>query len=271
MQSSRFAMSCMPQPLWKKPEMRSLFGFSRTSSSTINEQTSEIISFMAELREAESPIFRLDSAASASLMELVPCALPELTSLQSALQCVGVLPLDEKLASYEDVSNWRRGGAETYVSDFRVAISSDSGLRNLHVIAKAIVKWATPPERVLQVWLHRQRRLEEFGATVAQIFGSAAGIIYQKFIPFAFADWFRSVDPSSRGQWMYRLKELAARVDAAGFAPVEFVNNLRTDGVRLFIVDVGADLGGFQNQETGSATCELVETWLRAYSGKGDA
>jgi hypothetical protein len=207
---------------------------------------------------------------SESLVGLA-CSSKQLTLLESKLRSIGILSEAQTLLSYEDISPWGRGGAETYIADFRVEFCSGLSVGVRHVIAKAAVRWGMPPDIVIEEWLRRQSRLEEFGARTAQTFAASEGTLYQEFILFPYAEWFDRADSHAREKSLVELMNLASRVDAAGFTPVEFVDSVRTDGALLFVVDFGADLGGFQSGVHGGAAQALSREWIQRRRQKKEA
>jgi hypothetical protein len=140
----------------------------------------------------------------------------------------------------EVIRDWWRGGAETYCYEFRLR----RGGAVRHLIAKAMVAFnpAILPENQLTSWLSRRERLARAGVGVPPLFAFGKGLVIEQFIPFTL-DEIAHVMPDLESNFM----DAIGRVISDGFAPRDFVRNMRTDGTKVYWIDFGEDLGGLTN------------------------
>lgn len=208
----------------------------------------------------------LPKAVSQDLLKLgeVDINFP-LTCIHKALITLGILKISDELISYRDNSEWRRGGAETYISDFEVTYGSKNDLVNIHVIAKAIVKLSHNIDCIASEWLQRQKRLDAYGVNTPHHFSYWKGIIFQKYIKYSFDEYFTSLDAVQQGQFGQSILKTAEYIDQAGFHVTDLVNGLRTDGKDIFLVDFGEDLGHFDFEQRGTSATLLARQWLAGF------
>ena len=189
-------------------------------------------------------------------------SLSESSRIGSALALIGILGPCDLLISYQDISPWHRGGAETFISEFEVSFCTALGeLRAIRIVAKAIAAWGRVPDLVARDWKLRQDYLQDGGINIPTYYGYWQGIFLQMYIPFSFVDYFHGLEPHSREIWCRKLLDLAAKIDRLGFQPIALVEDLRTDGTKLYVVDLGEDLGGAGHRAQLQAT-NLVTRWI---------
>lgn len=181
--------------------------------------------------------------------------------IENALQQIGIIETDETLVSYTDISEWHRGGAETYISDFKVLLKTDLYERREHIIAKAIVKWGTTAELTVIEWLNRVRRLNAFGVNTPHVW-HWNGVLFQQFIRFSLTDYIHAVNDQEKHRLCRQLLRIAEQVDRAGFSPTNIIDDIRTDGTELFVVDVGEDLGHFSENQHGAGARNFIWSWI---------
>jgi hypothetical protein len=211
----------------------------------------------------EALVSLLPKAVSDDFLRLGGASGAPLQSIEKALQIIGIIPKDEKLLHYSDKSEWRRGGAETYISDFEAITLVDGYERRYHIIAKAIVKWSSDLDRIAAEWIKRQERLNAFGVNTPRHHAYWRGLLFQQFITFSLEDYFKNAQPQTKLQLALELFDTAVKVDRAGFQPSSFVHDLRTDGLTIFVVDLGEDLGHFSVEPSESVSATRTLNWLK--------
>jgi hypothetical protein len=209
----------------------------------------------------------IPQAISADFLQLCDESSSHFERIQSAMRRIGILSDNELLVTYVDNSAWKLGGAETYISDFLITCNSYGANRSYHVIAKAIFKWGLNIDQVIQEWIDRQQRLDAFKVPTPRLFGYCRGILFQQFISFRFQDYFRCAQHTEKIRLGTKLLNLAYKIDKAGFYPRGLVEDLRTDGEELFVIDLGEDLGHFVPERSGRTAINLALDWLRNRSG----
>jgi len=184
-------------------------------------------------------------------------------SLRAGLLHVGLIDSQDRLLAYKDLEGWRRGGGETYVSDFRVVVDGGNlGVTERHIIAKAIITFTDVSDKWRE-WKKRMSRLNEFGVKTPRTLCFWEGVVFQQFIPHDFRNYFRSCSSDVQQELKKELLETAKRVDEAGFSVTGFLHNLRTGGENIYMVDVGSDLGHYSDERNESCATECVHDWSK--------
>lgn len=207
-------------------------------------------------------ITTISGAVSSDICRAVGCEIISSNSLYAGLLRLGIIAPVEALIAYKDITAWHRGGAETFVSDFIISIGPFSNQSTRHIIAKAIVA-ICDVTTIDRIWKGRMERLREFGVETPKVFSFWDGMIFQEYISYDFQEFFHSSCTDDRQSLKEDLLNLARRVDNAGFFVTGFVQNIRTDGRKLYLVDVGEDLGHFSNSQTGHTAFKNVQRWLQ--------
>jgi len=132
------------------------------------------------------------------------------------------------------IQDWRRGGAETYVTVFEV------GGRKL--IAKACIK--LPPGEVVREWLERRRIMSENGVVFPEVIAVDSATIIEEFIPLEFIQAYKFADEGEREQLENGFLCTYKRIYGSGFSPTS-LHDLRSHGDDVVVVDVGEDIGGY--------------------------
>jgi hypothetical protein len=197
----------------------------------------------------------LDAGLSAEFIRLgLPGSRFEL--LRKGLIIAGVIQDSESLVGLRDKSEWHRGGAQTFIADSVVIVAGDSGVQDpgheRQVIAKALISFGSPPGMLMASWLERRETLAALGIPVPQLFGAVSGTIFEEFIE-------DDLSPKSflTPGMAEELGRIAAVLDAAGFATLSFLADLRRRGTTLYYVDFGADLGSPGDVRSSNARREL--------------
>lgn len=171
--------------------------------------------------------------------EIISCVVKErrFEEIEKWLRKYGVLSNEERLESYEDVTQWSRKGAESYVSDARIITSNG---RKVHFIVKAIVGMLPIDERICEL-IERRKLLRSLGIPIPELFGINCGAVIEAFIPKDLLSQ-RGVLPLIA---KLKIARIAAILDCARFSVLNFLSDLRCseDLLDVFYVDFGFDLG----------------------------
>ena len=162
------------------------------------------------------------------------CGDSSLERLETGLVKANLMKAGDELRSFEDVTHWRRGGAETFIATS--VLVTTSGERH-HVIGKAFASFASP-ERACTSWLRRRLLLEELGIRVPRLYSVFSGIIFEEFIEAEL-----HIDDCSLGQLIEDIALTAVLLDHGGFEPLCFLKDLRMRAQTVYYVDFGSDLG----------------------------
>lgn len=140
-----------------------------------------------------------------------------------------------------DETPWRRGGAETYALDFRVV--GRNGFAR-HLLLKACV---VPPvgrslSQVVFEWTERRVLLQEHGVIVPTLYSAREATILEEFVPFtleAVLSRTRAIPDWAIAQGAH----LAATLDLLRFNTIALLQDARSHGDDIVLVDFGQDLG----------------------------
>lgn len=182
--------------------------------------------------------------------------------LEDGCKAVGLLANDETLLSFEDDTDWTRGGSETYISSLVLqCVASDSTVIKRKVIGKAYAGMGlgiSPEERVI-IWQKRAQRLKASGAVVSKVYGVSKGIIYTDFIETLFVDYLRDNDNSTTWEWAaHKLSLLSNILDDLKVYAITLLYDLRTDGREIYIVDFGEDIGAVPGESQDERRCKDI-------------
>lgn len=195
------------------------------------------------------------------------CTLAEAASMGEALCRLGILEERSPAPEIEEVQDWTRGGAETFIYRFRVMHQSGC----VHdVLLKAIVAFSTARSlsELGGEWLERRRLMEREGMRTPHLYFAGRALIVEEFVPTELA----SVLKQRRGdvaRLVDQVMRYAAILDKHGFCPLSPFHSLRTDGRDVFVVDFGQDMGppGVALRAGSRLTREAIR-WLGSVSGQ---
>lgn len=201
---------------------------------------------------SDPSIYRVPGGLLDSILEDfdVPESLDDLRGLFRAWT---LLAEDEALSGYFDDGPWYRSGGETFLATGRVLLSSG---QERGLVGKAACAIGPPPSEQIALWRERAEQLCRLGVRVPRFFGTAKGIAYM--------DALDSPLPKAPERLLLRqvhqIGEVAAALDLARFAPVDFPRDLMLKQDDVFYVDFGSDLGG-----SGVAETEMARRQLASY------
>jgi hypothetical protein len=136
------------------------------------------------------------------------------------------------------VSEWMRGGAETYVTDF--VVEREQGVKE-HLIAKACIKFG--PREAMEEWLERRRIMHENGVLFPYLSAVDGAMIIEEYIPFTFKEAYFKATTDQRDQLRERYLLTYKQICGAGFKPAS-LHDVRSHGDDVVVIDVGEDIGG---------------------------
>ena len=152
---------------------------------------------------------------------------------------------DSRLISVRTVQGWQRLGAECYVIKVSVQLNAPSGTaKSLHIVGKAYVGFGLglDPAHRIRIWGQRLVDLNNAGVPVPCIYGLSGGVLLQECIPDALTESVEQ-DRVAPDIIAAQLLDLAQRFDGLGVRPTCILRDLRCRGSRVYVVDVGEDLG----------------------------
>lgn len=189
-------------------------------------------------------------------------------NLEGALRALQLLSADDELARLVTLGEWVRGGAETFIFRFDVHT-------RLERVISAIIKAHTPPigprsvEESLGEMLKRRQLLAEHGINAPVLYYAGTGIIIEQFVPFSFTEQFSRTTPQAE-EALHLATELVAIslvLDECGFAPVDFIEDLRVNHDRtVCAVDFGQDLGPPHVRPNKGENEATAKSWLRRHN-----
>lgn len=187
-----------------------------------------------------------------------------------ALSGLNLIEKDGTLLRYEDILEWHRGGAETYIATGRV-ISAIGGERlERTFLAKAIVTSPSDPETTANNWAKRLELLSRVGVNRPMLYSNHRACLYQEYIPDHFSEVWKRSNDVERTNYTFELAKIYAALDACGFRPISYnFHDLMFQRSAIYLVDVGQDLGDwdFDNPHNrGMLALRTIEYFPFAYS-----
>ncbi|MCX5708146.1 MAG: hypothetical protein NTY14_04110, partial [Candidatus Omnitrophica bacterium] len=189
-------------------------------------------------------------------------------SLEQGLRGLKIIRENERLLLSEEVFDWRRGGAETFLASVRIVLENDKGQQySRQFLAKAVIKMF--PDKVAQEWLKRKEILDRLGIKTQEVFAhqQGEGVLYVSWLPFTGMEAFSAATGEHKTDLIKKLASIAARLDVAGFAARDFLHDLVSDGDELYYMDFGSDLGEPSWQQTITSKEKLL-TFLKSDSDR---
>lgn len=195
------------------------------------------------------------------------CGLVKATSVREALWRLGVISEPSPEAVFEEVHDWTRGGAESFIYRFRVVLPG-----TVHdVLLKAIVAFSTAKSlsEIGDEWVTRRRLLEFEGIRAPTLYYAGRALLVEQFIPEKLSDFLQR-GPTETTRLFDQVIQFAATLEKRGFCPISVFHDLRTDGVDVFVVDFGQDLGppALTSRRDGRLLREAFR-WLKKNSASG--
>lgn len=163
------------------------------------------------------------------------------STLPDALETLGLIGSPTEAFVLGEVSEWRRGGAETYLYSFHLTTPS---MKCREYLLKACVAFSPqqPLEEILNRWIVRRCLLQKAGVRVPALVTYGHGVLVEEFIPHSLAETLNR-SPLDAPAILRNLAEYAGVISALGFMPIDPFSDLRSRGSDIVPVDFGEDLG----------------------------
>lgn len=158
----------------------------------------------------------------------------------AALTALGVLRRPVAEPNLEVLTDWHRGGAETYVLQFRVHTSYE----DVQLALKACVAFS-PGRSATEVandWLTRRHALAKAGVSTPRLFGASRGTLLEEWIPYDALDRIATASEPARRGLLQQAGFIIGTCGLLGFRPVSLAD-WRSRGTDLVVIDFGQDLG----------------------------
>lgn len=183
--------------------------------------------------------------------------------LEEAVQTLGMLK--EPLAQLRTVTDWRRGGAETFTYCFE-ALSKARNCKKFILKAYVPTIGTRTPDEYLLLILQRGNELASVGVSVPHCYGSGKGTALFDFIEHDAFDYLQRISPSATSsaphELLVDLLRTAALLTKNGFWSASLLKDLRTDGQRVYLVDLGWDLGRRTRESITEQQLAEMRRWL---------
>jgi hypothetical protein len=159
--------------------------------------------------------------------------------IEKAWSCKGV-------ALVNDLEEWRRGGAETYIARSSLDLVGGS---SLEVVGKAFVGMGLSPVAQQDRWIKRRDLLQRHGVNVPFLYATYPGMIVEECIPIEFEGCDAAPDEIA-----FQLGQISSVMFMLRFHPVALAGDVRVKDGRVFMIDFGSDLG--------DPDTSMDESWL---------
>jgi len=180
---------------------------------------------------------------------------------QPACRTLGILDEDERLISIVS-SNWRRGGAETYILTADIDLETEDGKSmRRSVIAKAYagLGLGVSPEERIENWRRRAEILSRAGVPTPEVFSIFDGLLFMQYIDESLTDVLQPQISSDSVEWAAEcLIDMTTKLDSLSLLPTCLLGDLRTDLHEIYITDFGEDLGEVPGSSSDNRYCEKL-------------
>lgn len=188
------------------------------------------------------------------------CSMSDESDWRAALSKLG-LPSDRSVRLVAD-GPWYASGAESYL--FKFAVQSHS--HAIDLVFKALVSSGGNLTARSTEIRSRRALLGNAGIQTPRLYGYGRATVLEEYIPEALSTVLS--DEKRMAEVAPKLIEVALKLDGLGFQSPYFVNDLRTRGTDVVMIDFGFDLGDPGQGDSGtclrSACASLLRAGLRA-------
>ena len=177
--------------------------------------------------------------------------------LEAGCRTLDILRRGERFIGLVQCSSWSRGGSETYVSSGVLNFYAQDGRQSQRkVIAKAYCGFGLAPEDRVELWRKRAWRLAKGGVPVSNVYSTYKGILFAEHIEWSLIRFLKSQTDEKVAVWAAKqLINLANSLDHLKVHPISLLDDLRTNGLKIYLVDFGEDLGEVPGSCTISDYC----------------
>jgi hypothetical protein len=166
------------------------------------------------------------------------CSLAQCSTVNESLVKMGLISKVDEPFSIVTISDWRRGGAETYCYTLDIVGSSTT---RLILKACVVMAYGRSIDSVIDEWQNRRILLESQGVAVPAVYGYGNGVILEEFISYDIEDVIKTSRKPEK--LALELGRIAAVFIRLGFRPNQVFLDFRSRGSDVVIVDFGEDLG----------------------------
>lgn len=164
---------------------------------------------------------------------------------------LGIILPNEKLFIARRLFPFKRGGAESFISAYSLAVENQNGdIDYRFIVQKSIVSF-TGSKQKAEIMFKRLQMLEKAGVEIPKLYGIRGADLFQEFILNAKScydgiDIIKSEDTSweLKEKLINQLVQMAYVLDSKGFKPLNFPDDIVFDRNRFIFLDAGSDLGG---------------------------
>lgn len=188
--------------------------------------------------------------------------------------CLTMALIDESfsLTDAYELYPWTQGGGESYVTAARLVFEDgSSGARDIRIIGKAYAGFSDPARQV-SAWDRRACALAAASVPVVHSWGCRDGIWFSEYVAFELVAFLRK-HGNAPGWLLADLLSIARGLDRLGVRPTRLLADIRTDGFRAVLTDMGEDIGGvpdgptsFEDPIRRGQSAELLVAELRSRS-----
>lgn len=199
---------------------------------------------------------------------LLADACDDVQVLEIGCRKLNLINEEEHLLGLFDCSPWKRGGAESYITSGTLSLSTGGDKEEFRkVIVKAYVGFGASPETRVETWKQRAIKLDRHNVPVSRVYSTFKGVLFSQFIEWSLTDYLKTNASERILDWAgHLLSKIANSLDALKVHPVSLLPDLRTDGVMIYLVDFGEDLGEVPGQSEVLGYCSgLIQKELCSY------
>jgi hypothetical protein len=164
------------------------------------------------------------------------------------------MPPDATLLGYEDKTEWARAGSETYLCRGFARYQHNDHKCTVHFVVKALVGMF--PLEQEKNWARRRKLLQSLGIPVSHWFCHFDALILEPYYEYGEESFVQLGLVEDLGP-------IGAILDRNGFVTLNFIADLRSDGVSLYYTDFGSDLG-----EPGTHPCDHARRELGRFCAR---
>lgn len=136
--------------------------------------------------------------------------------------------------------SWERGSAETYIYKFWIQ-ESEKQLTGYVIKACVAFSPASSLEAILNEWVERRRLVEANGVDTPRLYTYGHGVILEELIPHELKS--RVIEASDPTVLLKQVAVVVGTLLKLGFNSINVLDDLRTRGTDVVMIDFGEDLG----------------------------
>lgn len=169
------------------------------------------------------------------------CKLANVGDFYEALYSLGIIKERNQKINLIQSHSWERGGAETYI--YKFWLQQDNKISTGYIL-KACVAFspASSLETILKEWIERRSLIEANGILTPRLFAAGHGVILEELIPFELKT--RIIEAGEQMPVvLHQVAGVLGILSKLGFNTASVLDDLRTRGDDVVMIDFGEDLG----------------------------